>query len=144
MDWNLRRNLAKRQELFALAKGIDERRHNEIAALDDSMDDEAWDAAVDEIEKRLDSLPIYKKIISLEYPSAKNEWFRSFADSFGLCDSKRISKKQADIFCRYSEGNHERESGRGISYFVNVGKKFIECKVFPEAAYVTIKEVIDI
>lgn len=141
MNWNISRNLEKRRLLWQQARAMEAQKEKEIASLDDSLSDEEWDAALEEIENRLDVMPICQKIISLEYPQARNEWFKKFVDSFGVCESRRISRKQADIFYRYSEGNHERESGRGLSYFVNVGSLFVETRIFPECAYVTIKEV---
>lgn len=141
MDWNNLRNIDKRMELLRQAKAIQAQKEAEVDALDDSLSDEEWDDAFEEIYKRLDVRPLYAKMHALEYPQTRNEWFKKFVGSFGVCEARRISKKQADIFYRYSEGNHDREMGRGNSYFVNVGNLFVETKIFPEAAYVTIREV---
>ena len=143
MDWNISRNYEKRVALLRQARNMEEQRKKEVALLldDDSLSDEEWDKAHDEIIQRYNVLPLYAKMHALEYPQTRNEWFKKFVGSFGICESRRISMKQADIFFRYSERNHDREMGRGDSYFVNVGSLFVETRIFPECAYVTIKEV---
>ena len=51
----------------------------EVKALADELTDDDWNKAVEEIHKRLDTLPIHQKIMALEYPKTRNEWFSNFA-----------------------------------------------------------------
>ena len=141
VNYYIQRNLNKRKELFALVKAMEAQKQIAIDSLDTALSDEEWDQKIDEIDQKFDTMPIIIKIHSLEHPESRNEWFRKFVQSFGICESKRITRKQADIFYRYSEGNHDHESGRGLSYFVNVNNLFCECRIYPECAYVTIREI---
>lgn len=144
VNYYIQRNLDKRKKLFALVKAMEAQKQADIDSLDTALSDEEWDKQIDEIDQKYDTMPIVIKIHSLEYPTSRNEWFKKFVHSFGVCESKRITRKQADIFYRYSEGNHDPDYSRGQSYFVNVDNLFCECRIYPECAYVNIREVRDI
>jgi hypothetical protein len=145
MDWNLKLNYDKRRALFAQAKEMEKKRDEELDALPDDMEDEAYDNAVDEAFKRYNTLPIYEKIRALEYKESRNAWFRDFVKSFGICKDRRVTRKQAEVFARYSEPRHEWRSGRGMQYYVRVGNLFIETWIFSqnEPGYVTITELLE-
>lgn len=143
MNWDISRNYAERRKLFESAQAMENQRKAEVEALPDELTDEAWEKALEEIHERFNTLPIHLKIMALEYPKTRNEWFINFVKSFGVCQDRRITRKQGDIFARYGEPNHERESGRGLSYCVRVENLFVKCTLFSihEPAYVTITEV---
>lgn len=145
MDWNLKLNYDKRRALFAQAKEMEKKRDEELDALPDDMEDEAYDNAVDEAFKRYNTLPIYEKIRALEYKESRNAWFRDFVKSFGIFKDRRVTRKQAEVFARYSEPRHEWRSGRGMQYYVRVGNLFIETWLFSqnEPGYVTITELLE-
>lgn len=143
MNWNISRNYDERVKLFDRARKMEQQRDTEVKALADELTDEDWNKAVEEIHKRLDTLPIYQKIMALEYPKTRNKWFTDYAKSFGICEGRRITRRQGEMFARYGEPSHERESGRGTSCYVRVENLFIRCILFSarEPAYITIREI---
>jgi len=116
----------------------------EDEALPGGMPDEQWDERHDaihaEYEPRIDQAA--RRWFWLQYKQTRNEWFKRFVESFGLCDSRRITRKQGEIFMRYSEMSHDYESGRGTTYYVRCDGKCIRTRVFSqhEPCYVTIIE----
>ena len=144
MDHTISRNYSQRMELLAKAREMSARLKQEIDALPDTLTDDEWDEAIHELETQFDTMPLFVKAQALEYKESRNEWFRAFAQSFGICRDRRITRKQGEIFARYSEQNHEPDTGRGTNYFVRVGNLFIRTIVFSahEPAYITITELI--
>jgi hypothetical protein len=145
MNWNISRNYEKRLDLHNKIKALEKEREKKIDALSDSLPDAEYDAALDRIfsEWEEESRKLEKLEMALEYKEAKNDWFSSFVHSFPVCESRKVSPKQAAIFAKYSEQAHERKNGRGLDYFVRVGGLFIETTVFPgmEGGYITITEL---
>lgn len=143
MDWSIRRNIKERDNLW---KQIQKMKQDKEAAWDaiDDLDDESWDEEFDRIAKEYDTTNLFNKMFYLEYPESRNEWYKGFVQSFGVCKNKRISNKQAEIFTRYCEAEHEYSYGRGSNYYGRCGNLGIKCTVFTihEPAYVTIIELI--
>ena len=116
----------------------------EDEALPDGMTEEQWNARWDEIEAefndRIDQAA--RRYFWLQYKQTRNEWFQKFVESFGLCESRRITRKQGEVFMRYSEANHDHESGRATTYYVRCNDKCIKTTTFSqhEPCYVTIIE----
>lgn len=56
----------------------------------------------------------------------KNEWFRNaFLVSFGFCENKSISEKQADVFKKYLKENSNNYKNTNAYYYYGIisGKK---------------------
>jgi len=137
------RNYTQRKDLMAKAREMSGELKRAIDALPETLSDDEWYEAIDRLEKQYDTMPLQIKALALEYKESRNEWFRNFAQSFGICSDRRITRKQGEVFARYSEPNHERDTGRGVNYFVRVGNLFIHTVLFSqhEPAYVTIWEI---
>lgn len=142
MDWNIRRNYKERQELWRKAQELDRAKLEAFDAIPDELDDDEYNAEFDRIREEYDSTPLYTKLLALEYRECRNDWFRNFVKSFGVCESKRISYKQAQVMLRYSEQRHEYRPGRGMDYYVRVGNLFVKTQDFGNTAYITITELI--
>lgn len=108
--------------------------------LSDEQWDERHDAIYAEYEPRIDQA--YRRWFWLQYRQTRNEWFQKFVESFGMCESRRITRKQGEIFAKYSEMNHDHDSGRGTTYYVRCNGKCIKTTTFSkhEPCYVTIIE----
>lgn len=141
----------QRRELWDTLTALKVERQTKVAALNaedeatpGGMTDEQWDEKHDaicaEYEPRIEQA--YRRWFWLQYKQTRNEWFQRFVESFGICDSRRITRKQGEIFAKYSEMNHDHESGRGTKYFVRVNGKCVRTTVFGphEPCYVTIIE----
>lgn len=143
MNGRILRNWEQRKALQERISEMNLKREAELDALSDELTDEEYDTASDSIWERYDTSALHRKMFSLEYKESRNKWFKNFVQSFGLCDAKRITRKQGEILMRYSEPNHERESGRGMKYFVRVDNLFITTQVFSERepCFVTIEQI---
>lgn len=141
------RNYKKRMELQAQIKKLEAQRETAREALyrlDDETElpDEEFHARLDSIEEQYNTDCLYDKLLALEYPQSRNQWFKGFFESFGICKSRRITAKQADVFKRYSEAQHERSHGRGLHYYVRVNNLFADTHDFGDCAYLTIIQLI--
>ena len=136
------RNIEKRDELVRQAREMEKLKKEAYKALDPDMDDDEWYEATAKLDKEYDFCKLLNKAHALEYPEARNKWFKEFVESFGTCESRRISQKQAAVFVRYSEESHYKDWGRGMTYYVRCNGKLIKTMVFTERepAYVTITE----
>lgn len=143
MNRSITRNWEQRKALSEKIHEMAILRESEVDALPDEMDFDEWNTAYSEIMARYDDSALVLKEKALEYKESKNAWFSDFVKSFGICNSRRITHKQAEIFVRYSEARHEWRSGRGMQYFVRVGGLFIETHIYSEKepGYVTITEL---
>lgn len=141
-NWMIKRNWEERKALQTKITEMENKRKELLDAIPDELDDEEYYSESERIFKEYSAVELVKKLDALEYKESRNEWFKQFVQSFGVCEERRITRKQGDVFVRYSEPNHERESGRGINYFVWVGDLFIKTTVFSqhEPCYVTIKK----
>ena len=137
------RNLNQRKELFQSIKALESQRRAEIQSIPDSISDDEYFEECDRIDCKYDTRPLALKMLALEYPNCRSEWLKQFVESFGICESRRITRRQGEIFAKYGEPAHEHTSGRGIDYYVNVGNLLIKTTLFSEhePAYVTIREI---
>lgn len=123
-----------------------------------------WDIPVDEIsEEEEDRLcAMYSAqihvAIDAEYDAQvasfkPSEWFLSFVASFGGCKSKRITKKQAEIFAKYlpfeSQINsfssfHGKSFVVGSNYKGRYAGNVYEASLYSDCGYITIRPVITI
>lgn len=142
MNWTIKRNWEERKALQAEMVEREKKREEALNAIPDDLEDEEYYELSEKIFKEYSNVELAKKIVALEYKESRNEWFKQFVQPFGICEERRITRKQGDVFVKYSEPNHERESGRGINYFVWVGDLFIKTTVFSqhEPCYVTINK----
>lgn len=106
------------------------------------MTDDQYDARADSIDSEYDDriAEAHRRWYWLQYKQSRNEWFKRFAESFGICDGRRITRKQGEIFAKYSEPNHDHDSGRGVTYYVRVNDVCVKTMLFEpnEPCYVTI------
>lgn len=137
------RNLNQRKELFQRIQALESQRREALKNIPDSISDDEYEDECDRIDCKYDTRPLALKMLALEYPTSRNEWFKQFVESFGICESRRITRKQGAIFAKYSEMAHEHTSGRGAEYYVNVGNLFIKTMLFTEhePAYITIRAI---
>ena len=95
----------KRIELLNQKKALEEVWKQKDAALadDDSISDEEYERKSNELyeQYRKESDLIYWKAFALQFPKRRGWFAETFAPSFGLCESKRISAKQTDVFKKY-------------------------------------------
>ena len=138
-----------RNEQWNLMKQLEAEKHAELDKLNaddiaNPMDDDEWDSRLDAIEAKYDDriLQCSRRYYWLQYKSCRNEWFKGFVESFGICESRKISRKQAEIFMRYCQSQIEHENARGLRYLARVGNLCVKCSVYGDhlPAYVTIIE----
>ena len=135
------RNQKERDAIFASVQKMNDDRRKAFAALPDDLTDDEEERAITEIEKRYNTSDLLFKMYALEYPKVKNTWFHDFIKSFGICENRRISCKQAEVIRKYAEEDHYPNiTNRGLKYFCNVGNLFITAHIFTECGYLTIVE----
>lgn len=152
MDWHLNLNYGKRKALFNQAKALEAQYQKAVDALMEQDEreqwtDEKWTEEHNKVRAQFDQIPLYNLIFALEYKEVRNQWFKSFLESFGICESKQITIKQAAIFEKYCEQEHTAHMSRsrtnGTMYYARCNGKFIKCSVFHTVnrGYVTITEL---
>ena len=141
-DWSIKRNWDERKALQAQITARKKALQDAIDLISDELEDKEYWEAVDKIYEKYSCVELSAKMDALEYKETRNDWFEQFVNSFGLCESKRITRKQGDVFVRYSEPAHYRQTGRGSDYYVWVDDMFIKTTVFSqhEPCYITIKK----
>ena len=78
-------------------------------ANDEALSDEDCDAETAKAIAEYDAAmwPKWWKAFALQFPK-RGGWFgETFAPSFGVCESKRLSAKQTDVFRRYCIGDSD-------------------------------------
>lgn len=101
----------KRRELLRQKKILEEEFKQKYASLadDDNIGDEEYESESNELyehyRKEIDL--IHWKAFSLLFPKRTGWFSETFAPSFGICENKRISAKQTDIFKRYCVGDDD-------------------------------------
>lgn len=139
MNWRIKRNYDERRKLFELVQAMKEQERKELALVPDNLPDTEFYEMCDAIEKKYSTDAITLKIYALEYPETKNSWFINFVESFGNdCFEKRITEKQANVFRRYCEPEHETNYYRGQKYYVRSGNKFVKFTDFGNCFYIDI------
>lgn len=125
------RNEEQRRRISARIAALKAEREAELKRIE-AAEDEVYFA----IEDRYNE--IIKRLIDekhfLKYPEPRNAWFRDFAESFETCKSRRVSKKQADIFAKYGECH------QGTTYGCRVNSRGFEMTYYARDAYLTITE----
>ena len=117
---NINRNLKQRIALEQTIYEMERQREAALDAIDDIEDDAEYDKAFKAIFDKYGTTALIHRAESLEYPEARNEWFRKFFESFGLVESKEISAKQTEVFLRYAEQTHYRDYKH---YYIRVGNR---------------------
>lgn len=139
----------QRREQWNLMKQLEAQRNAEMDKLEaddiaNPMEEDEWYSRMDAIKAKYDDriFQCSRRHYWLQYKSCRNDWFKGFVESFGLCESKRISRKQAEIFMRYCQPQIEHENARGLRYLARVGNVCVKCSFYGEhqPAYVTIVE----
>lgn len=125
MKSKIDRQIETRRELTRL----EEEKKTAIKAVEDAPD-EVWDAVYNKYASEISRL--HSVLFYLDYPEPRNAWFKNFCKSFGKCEARRITYKQAEIFMRYGEHAHYYESGRGTTYYCSVDGIGYKCLVFTE------------
>lgn len=100
----IRRNSEEREALAKERARLLAACNAEIDAADEIADNNAYDQRINEIHAAYDQrlATMAARIHALCFPEPRNEWFKGFADSFGVGEH-RISDKQADVFFRYCD-----------------------------------------
>lgn len=136
---NISRNFEEREEIIRKIRDIEDAKKNALDAIEHLSDDE-YEKAFNEIEERYSTAAFNLRLTALEYKECRNEWFKKFVESFGICEDRRITKKQADIFVKYAEPTHNKSWFERGKYYVRVRNLFIEVSKFQYDGYVTIRE----
>lgn len=139
-------NEQKRRALLAEIGGMKKAFEARLDALadDDSLDDAAYYAAISKATAEYDAAmwPKWWQAVALRYP-LRGGWFgETFAPQFGVCDNKRLSAKQTEVFRRYCEGDQDScQTGR---YYTRIKDRLIILDM-PKYAhgigYLTIKAI---
>lgn len=135
------RNYTKRIEIYKTIQAITEERQKALEAIPEGLSEEEEENLFAELCEKYDTTGMANKMYSLEYPKVKNAWFKSFVESFGTCEHRQITAKQANIFLRYGEADHYKSPDHGMKVCCNVNNLFIQAYIYPDCGYITIKEI---
>jgi len=140
MNMYVSRNFEEREKLQHLVMQMELNAKEELDVIPEDISCEEYDAKANEIYEKYDTSSIRFKIFALEYKEVRNEWFSNFVRSFGECVDKKVSPKQANVFYRYTEDEHEKSyNSFGCSRYARVGDLFVEFTHGRSYGYVTIK-----
>lgn len=136
----------KRAKLLMQYEALRSEREKKLDAISeaDAISDEEYDSMVDSIFAEYDAKmnPIWLKATALEYPLRRG-WFADvFATSFGLCENKKLSPKQTDVFKKYCVQNEN--TWRSGETFCRFDDKFVKLaipKFSKGIGYVTIRQL---
>lgn len=139
-------NREKRTMLLMQYEALKAERGKKLDAIadDDTISDEEYDSMVASVIAEYDAKmdPIWLNANALAYPLRRG-WFADiFAPSFGLCESKKLSRKQTDVFRKYcvSDDNTWR-SGQTFCRFADRFVKLSIPKYSNGIGYVTIRQL---
>jgi hypothetical protein len=136
---------ALKSELEAKRQAISKIPIDEIS---EEEEDRLFDMYTDQIGKAITAE--YDAQVSAFRP---NGWFRNFIVAFGECESKRVTKKQAEIFARYlpfESQINSFSSFHGTSFVVGSkykGKylgKIYESSLYSDCGYLTVRAEVTI
>ena len=140
------RNYERRRALTQQIKRIEAERAAAIESLyeqdeAEQWDDERWLREHAAFCERYSTEALILERFALEYPETRNSWFADFVKSFGLCESRRITGRQAEVLRKYSEPAHEARNIHGIEYYVRVGNLLAKTTFYGEGkhGYLTVK-----
>lgn len=140
MNMYIGRNFEERERLERLLRQMELNAKEELDAIPEDISCEEYDAKANEIYEKYDTSSLRLKIFALEYKEVRNEWFANFVRSFGECDDMRVSYKQANIFYKYTEDEHEKSyNAFANSRYARVGDLFVKFSRGRSNGYVTIK-----
>ena len=139
-------NCEKRKNLLMQYEALKAEREKKLYAIseDDTLSDEEYDAMENAIfaEYEAKMNPIWLRANALEYPLRRG-WFADvFAPSFGLCENKKLSPKQTDVFRKYCVSNED--TWRSGETFCRFDDKFVKLaipKFSKGIGYVTIRQL---
>lgn len=135
------RNDKQIRKLKACISALEAKRKAALEAAGSIEDDDEWDAESMRIHTELSPLTLAIECGWLEYPEPRSDWFKNFVSSFGLCESRRISEKQMEIFRRYCEEEHDPAPAHcTTSYKCRLGNLRIEATYHRRGSWVTITE----
>lgn len=137
------RNFEKREEFNKAIKALELAREEMLSAVPENIPDDEWEEKTEHVWSQFDEeiAKLRLRCFALEYPECRNAWFKNFVESFGICESKKVSSKQADIFYRYTEQSHDNHYTVVNYRYVRVGKLFITFNPsIRYGGYVTIKQ----
>lgn len=139
-------NFEKRTMLLRQYEALKAEREKKLDAIseDDTLSDEEYDSMVNSIfaEYEAKMNPIWLKANALAYPLRRG-WFADvFAPSFGLCEDKKLSFKQTEVFKKYCVSNESTwRSGETFCRFADKFVKLSIPKFSKGIGYVTIKQL---
>ena len=139
-------NCEKRKNLLTQYEALKAEREKKLDAIseDDTLSDEEYDSMVNSLfaEYKAKMDPIWLKSTALAYPLRRG-WFADvFAPSFGLCENKKLSPKQTDVFRKYCVSNED--TWRSGETFCRFDDKFVKLaipKFSKGIGYVTIRQL---
>lgn len=136
----------KRSELFAKCKQLEAewKQQRTVIFDNESLTDDEFNAAIDEGRQAYEDKfwPIWWNAFALQFPKRRGWFAETFAPSFGICESKRISVKQTEVFDRYcvSDENTWR-SGQTYCRFADKLVILSKPRYARGYGYITIKQL---
>lgn len=144
----MERNAKKREELKKQCDALYNEFLSKLAELDrrdeaENMSETEFDMEFERIQRehREATEPLYIKREALKFRETRNQWFIDFANSFGICESKRISEKQGNIFAKYGEFVQSNTARYASEYRGRYQNKYWKVTVGQGRAYITIIEL---
>ena len=139
-------NCEKRTKLLRQYEALKAEMEKKLDAIseDDTISNEEYDAMANSIfaEYKAKMDPIWLEANALAYPLRRG-WFADvFAPSFGLCEDKKLSPKQTDVFKKYCAPNeYSWRSGETFCRFDDKFVKLVIPKFSNGIGYVTIRQL---
>lgn len=136
----------KRAKLLRQYDALKAEREKKLDAIaeDDTLSDAEYDAMTDSIvaEYKAKMDPIWLNANALAYPLRRG-WFADvFAPSFGLCEDKKLTPKQTDVFRQYCVSNDGTwRSGETCCRYADKFVMLVIPKFSGGIGYVTIRQL---
>ena len=110
---------------------------------DMNISEKEYDDTLAKISAEYDSVmwPKYWEAFALQFPNHRGWFGETFAVSFGVCENKKLTVKQTEVFKRYSDSDSETwRSGKRYARFGNRLAVLEIPKYSKGIGYLTIKE----
>ena len=139
-------NEQKRRALLAEVEELNKAFAARLDAIanDDALTDDEYNAEFDKARAEHDAemWPKWWKAFALQFPK-RGGWFgETFAPSFGVCESKRLTAKQTDVFMRYCVS--DADTWQTCKHYARIENRLIILSV-PKYSngigYLTIKDI---
>lgn len=124
-------NIGERLKLLSQYEALKAEREKRLDAIleDDTLSDEEYDSIANSIFSdygaKMEAIRI--KANALAYPIRRG-WFADvFAQSFGLCENKELSRKQTEVFKKYCVSNDN--TWRSGETFCRFDDKFVKLTI---------------